>query len=113
MEYIGDVIYDGKLADKDNKLVIFGAGVYGRKVLRYLELNGLKDSIVCFCDSNETLVGQNIRGIPVCMVNDVCEKYADAVYLVSGVYAKEMLKILMEKNICKIHLFHTICGGEP
>lgn len=105
MEYIGDIIYDDKLADKDNKLVIFGAGAYGRKVLRYLELNGLRDSIVCFCDSNETLAGQNIRGIPVCIVNDACEKYADAVYLVSGVYAKEMLQILIEKNINKIHYF--------
>ena len=105
MEYIGDIIYDDKLVNKDNKFVIFGAGVYGRKVLSYLELNGLRDSIVCFCDSNETLAGQNIGGIPICMVNDVCEKYADAVYLVSGVYAKEMLEILMEKHIFKIHFF--------
>lgn len=105
MEYIGDIIYDSKLADKDNKLVIFGAGAYGRKVLRYLELNGLKDNIICFCDSNETLAGQNIGGVPVYMVSDVCERYEDAVYLVSGVYAREMLEILMKKNICKIHLF--------
>lgn len=105
MEYIGDIIYDDKLAGKDNKLVIFGAGVYGRKVLGYLELNGLRDNIVCFCDSNEALAGQNIGGIPVCMINDVCEKYADAAYLVSGVYAKEMLEILMEKHIRNIHFF--------
>lgn len=105
MEYVGDMIYDEKLTDKDNQFVIFGSGVYGRRVLRYLELNGLKDRIICFCDSNETLIGQYIGGIPICLVSDVCEKHADAVYLVSGVYAKEMLSILTDRAICKIHLF--------
>lgn len=42
MVYVGNILYDDELKCTGNKLVIFGAGVYGRKVLRYLELNDLK-----------------------------------------------------------------------
>ena len=105
MEYIGNILYDEKLTDKDNKLVIFGAGVYGRKILNYLDLNGLMDSIICFCDSNEKLEGQDIQGIPIYKVRDVCGRYKDAIYLVSGGYAKDMIRILKKEKICKIHWF--------
>ena len=34
MEYVGNILYDNNLLDKDRKFVIFGAGCYGQKILK-------------------------------------------------------------------------------
>lgn len=104
MEYVGNILYDDELLESENKFVIFGAGVYGRKVLEYLELNGAKDKIICFCDSNGDLDGESIEEIPVCRTKDVFDKYYDASYIVSGRYSDEMYHVLRENGINKIHM---------
>ena len=53
MEYIGDILYDDVLLAESGRLIIFGAGAYGRRILHYLERNGVKKNIICFCDSND------------------------------------------------------------
>ncbi len=104
MEYIGNIIYDDKLMHADRKFIIFGVGIYGKKVLKYLTLNGLSKNIICFCDSSEKYNKCSINGIPVCQTRDVIKKFSDADYLVSGKYAKEMYLILRQAGIEKIHL---------
>lgn len=105
MEYTGNILYDEKLFCTDRSFVIFGSGLYGRKVLEYLTLNGRKDKIICFCDSNAGLEGNDIEGIPVCQTKDALINYRDADYLVSGKYAKEMYQILREAGVDRIHIF--------
>lgn len=105
MEYIGNILYDGKLLCSDRSFVIFGSGMYGRKVLEYLTLNGMKDKLICFCDSDAGLAGNDIEGVPVCQTKDVLMNYRDADYLISGKYAKEMYQILREEGLDRIHFF--------
>lgn len=104
IKYIGDIIYDEYLFKDDIKIVIYGAGLYGKKVLEYLEQNHLKDRVICFCDSNSSLVNGDIMGIPVYGTIEICKKYPDAEYLVSGKYAREMYDFLIKKYIHKIHI---------
>ncbi len=104
MEYVGNIIYDNNLLDKDRKFVIFGAGRYGRKILKYMDLNGVKESVICFCDSDIEIEGQHIEGIPVCQIKDAIAQYSDAEYMVGGKYSKEMYHILDENLIRKIHI---------
>lgn len=104
MEYIGNILYDESLLKKNRKFIIFGAGVYGRKILQYLDINGVKNNIICFCDSDDSLGGQNIEGIPICQIKDVCLQHPNEIYLLSGKYSKEMYKILKENAIRKIHI---------
>ena len=104
MKYIGNILYDEKLSCETKKLIIFGAGVYGRRILRYLDINGIKHHVICFCDSDRTMDGKYIDGIPVRYEEDVCRKYLDADYLISGKYMKEMYQALKEKSIEKIHI---------
>lgn len=104
MEYIGNILYDESLLAEDGRLIIFGAGVYGQRVLRYLTVNGVKNHVLCFCDSNEALDGTEREGIPIHSVGDACQQYPDASYLVAGTYSKEMYQILREKGIQKIHV---------
>lgn len=104
MEYIGNILYDESLLCEKKKLIIFGAGVYGQKILRYLDRNGVRHHVICFCDSNKALNGQYIEGIPVRCPEDVCQQYRNADYLISGKYAKEIYRVLREKSIEKIHV---------
>lgn len=104
MEYVGNILYDKKLLDKNRYFIIFGAGLCGHRILNYMKLNGAKRNVVCFCESSIDKVGQYIEGIPVCRVNDVIAQYPDAEYLIAGKYAREMYRTLSENFVSKIHI---------
>ncbi|MEZ3472097.1 MAG: hypothetical protein K1W27_04515 [Lachnospiraceae bacterium] len=103
MVYAGNILYDKSLFEADKKLIIFGAGICGRKVLTYLDRNGVKDNVVCFCDSF-IKTKKDVAGIPVLNVTDACEQYPDLEYLICGKYEREMYDILRKKSIRKIHI---------
>lgn len=104
IKYIGNISYDEALFKSDSKIVIFGTGVYGKKVAEYLAQKHLKDRVLCFCDSNRDLKKINIMGISVGEPFEVCQKYPDADYLVIGKYSREMYGILNEHHINRIHI---------
>lgn len=104
MIYVGNILYDKMLLETDKKLIIFGAGICGRKVFSYLDLNGTKDNIVCFCESYVKSKNTDVAGIPVLSVTDACEKYPDADYLICGKYTREMYQVLKENLISTIHI---------
>ncbi len=103
MKYIGNILYDEVLLDKDKKFVIYGAGTYGKRILSYLELNQVQKQIICFCDSNNKVAGQSIQGIPIVSPSLALVNYPDVDYLISGKYAKEIYGVLKENSIKKIH----------
>lgn len=105
MKYVGNILYDDKLLSSNNGFVIFGSGVFGRKVFEYLELNGMKDKVICFCDSDERLEGSEIEGISVRLAREVLASFPAADYLISGRYVKEMYQVLKQENIDRIHIF--------
>lgn len=104
MEYVGDILYDEALLDKNKKIIIFGAGMYGRRILQYLERNGAKENVAGFCDSNEKIQGASIEAIPIYNVDEAWERFPEAIYLVSGWYKDEMYQILRDKGIGKVHM---------
>ncbi len=104
MEYVGNILYDNNLLDKDRKFVIFGAGCYGQKILKYMDLNGAKERVICFCDSNIEMDGQHIQEIPVFQVKDVIAQHSEVTYLLGGKYSKEMYHILEANLIRKVHI---------
>lgn len=104
IKYIGDILYDEHLFTRDIKIVIFGAGRYGKRVLEYLEQMGVKDRVICFCDSNSSLGNVDIMGIPVWKNIEVCKEYPNADYLISGKFAREMYDFLKENLIDRIHI---------
>ncbi len=42
MEYVGNIIYDEELFSEKREFIIFGAGKNGKRILEYLDRNGLK-----------------------------------------------------------------------
>lgn len=104
MEYVGNILYDEELLRKNKKIIIFGAGMYGRRILHYLERNNAKGNVSGFCDSDENKQGKCIEAIPVYNVDEAWKKYPEAVFLVSGRYMDEMYKELRDKGISKVHM---------
>ena len=104
IEYIGGILYDEKLLESNEEIVIFGTGVCGKKVVEYLAKSGKKGNIVCFCDSNCGLGKSEVMGIPVCEPSETCKNYPNADYLISGKFSGEMYALLKEKNIEMIHI---------
>lgn len=104
IKYIGDILYDEHLFNNDIKIVIFGTGTYGKNILKYLEQKFVKNSVICFCDSNSVSVNVDIKGIPVWKPEDVFHKFPNADYLVSGKYSREMYDLLKQNSINNIHI---------
>lgn len=104
IEYIGNIIYDEKLLMSGNKIIIFGTGIYGKRVAEYLKKRVAKDRILCFCDSDSELEDCDIMGIPVRNPIEVCKRYPNEDYLISGKFSREMYEFLKENYIDKIHI---------
>ena len=71
MEYIGSILYDDALLKEKQEIIIFGAGMYGKKILHYLERNGVKGNVAAFCDSSEKMQGTSVENVPVYDVEDL------------------------------------------
>lgn len=104
MEYVGNILYDDDLLKEGQKIFIFGAGMYGKKVLHYLERNGVKGNVVGFCESNKIMQGDEIENIPIYDLDAAWKQYPKAIFLVSGSYMDEMYRILRAKGIGKVHM---------
>lgn len=105
MEYFGNISYDQSILDPLKKVVIYGAGIYGKKVWDYLKRNNC-DNVVCFCDKNEILDGTYIDGkIVVTTPEKAFREYYDAHWIVYGRYMHEMLINLLNAKISKIHVY--------
>lgn len=57
-------------------IVIFGAGVLGKKISSYLLSK--KYNIVCFADNNNDFLGTYVNGIPVLSLSESGEKYSNS-----------------------------------
>lgn len=106
MEYIGNILYDRQLIE-DVPIVIYGAKGAGKLFLRFLQNNSWDKKVKCICDRNEDLWGMQLEGIGIVSPEEAIRKYKDAVFLVGGNRADEMLKVLFEAEIERIHLLLT------
>lgn len=92
--------YHNKLIERiktKEDIIIFGAGVYGTKVLDDL-LNHKIDTIRCFCDNKNA--GSKIEGYEVLSVARSKELYPDGTYVVTPKwYENEIVEQLIDMGI--------------
>lgn len=77
------------------KIVIWGAGDMGQRVIPYIE----KDNIVAYIDSNVEKIGTLCRDIPVISIDEYIENFSNLPILISPLSEKEIEVILQEKGI--------------
>lgn len=70
---------------KSNMVIIYGAGIRGTEILRYLNYNNIKVSYYAITNKDEEK--KTIRNIPVCQIDDLI-KYKDSASVVIAVDKK-------------------------
>jgi len=65
---------------KYKSIIIFGAGNYGRVVLRDLKQNGF-DNICCVCDNNINV--SEVDGVEVITPDEALKRYPDACFVIT------------------------------
>lgn len=94
--------------ESTKKIILFGAGVYGRKALEYFG----KEKVACFVDNNPANVGKEIDGIPVESFQHLVENAgaSQVVISVSARLAVELANQLEEAGIHDYKLFIEMTG---
>ena len=81
------------------KLVLFGAGKYGETVLTALEQEGI-DTVQCFCDNNNRVVGTSVHGLEVLSPQDALKCYPGACFVITPKdYENEILRQLVHMGV--------------
>ena len=99
ISYIGNMKNDD-LQNIDKPIVICGAGRRGKKIYQYLKRRNIK--IKFFYDSN--IEDEHYEEIPIKNLKMV-KAEDEFIYIVSGLYAAEILNYLIENGIANIHIF--------
>lgn len=86
---------------KKEKLIIFGAGQYGRRLKYELDVMGI--DIICFVDNSDEKNGLMIDGIP-CFKPDHLYNCTDVIVIVAQKFYQPVMEQLSDMNIKKIML---------
>lgn len=90
---------------ENQEIILFGAGRWGgfhRKMYEDYKLG----KIVAYCDNNKELWGSFKNGIPVISVEDACEKYKKAVFVLESVFFwKQMKEQLLNLGVSQDRIF--------
>jgi FkbM family methyltransferase len=102
-DFLGSLFSENLVQVLDTKLkvVLYGAGSAGRELVECLQL--FRIDIVAMCDSNESLHGNKVNGVPVMSLHEVTNKFADAVFVISSnQFREEIQRFLKEKGIQRV-----------
>ena len=89
------------LKNIDEKVVLFGAGIYGEICLYAMKQNGVK--VDFFCDSSKTKQGKSFFGIKIISPNEL-EKFASTTNIyISNIYVGLVTAQLKEKNFSNVY----------
>lgn len=86
--------FTAHLKEKEQNLIIFGAGYYGTRMAKTCQKNGIIP--VCFCDNNMARVGESVEGIVIRSFDDVKENFQNPVFLISP-YEIEFQEVLVKQ----------------
>ncbi|MCI8377472.1 MAG: hypothetical protein HFH72_03015 [Lachnospiraceae bacterium] len=79
----------------EKKIIIYGCGSSGRKLLCFMEMLGCR--VVCFCDSDIQKRGNKVDGVEVCHKTDLGDLCDDnTILVIASVYYKEIIKDLSD-----------------
>lgn len=79
----------------ESKIVVYGAGASGKKLIDFMHFLGCR--VVNVCDSDEKKRGKKIYGIDICHVSDLAEIVDDnTIIVVASVYYDEIIKNVVD-----------------
>ena len=78
---------------KDERVIVYGAGGYGKRVIWLMTKYNLKDNIVAICDSDPQKWKNEIEGIKICSIEDIDFK-EHTIAIIASEFKKEIYQIL-------------------
>lgn len=82
---------------KDRRIVLFGAGAYGKMMIQAFDDIGMKRNIIAICDNYEKEF-DSLEGIPVLKIEDVEKTEDDYVVVISSQYEDEIRSSLKNEE---------------
>lgn len=110
-KYIGEV-------GKFDRVVIYGAGQIGRKVLGILEKVDMRDKVICFAVSDVQNAPDKVNDICVKSIDEISQEYEEALFLlaVSDRYLYELEQMVIRKKINHYFdgkkIYQVFCQGD-
>jgi FkbM family methyltransferase len=86
--------FEAVVQGRQNRFVLFGAGLLGREVLRGLRALGLEP--LAFCDNNPRLHGTQVGGVPIISPAEAAHRYRDQAVFVPSVFTSGPLLAQMK-----------------
>lgn len=69
------------IKDNEDRVIIFGTKIHGRRVDNICKLNGIKPA--CFCDNDETIIGKTVGRLSVCSINEILKTYKNPIFIIA------------------------------
>ncbi|HEC73618.1 MAG TPA: FkbM family methyltransferase [Methylophaga aminisulfidivorans] len=83
------------------QVVLYGAGSAGRELVECLKIFNI--AIVAFSDSNTSLYGSELEGVPILSLDEVMAKFPDAIFVISSNQFRQEIRLsLKDKGIKRI-----------
>ena len=84
-----------------NKIICFGAGIQGRRMIYYFENWGIEDSLIAYSDNSASKIGTCIssahKSVPVISVDDMVRMWdKNTIILITSLYYKEIRRQLQK-----------------
>jgi FkbM family methyltransferase len=80
--------FDRLVSPYGEKMVLFGTGGLGRKIVKRLKKLGIKP--LGFCDNNSSLWGKDVEGVTVYSPEDAVKKFADQASFVVTIWSDKL-----------------------
>ena len=99
--YIGRIEDDKLLWNSDEKIIIWGAGIRGKRIKEIIFKAGQEHRVIAFGDNDSELWGQKVDGIEVWPLEKVKKK--DAIVVLNNSQDMKIYQQLQETGIKRIH----------
>lgn len=93
------------------KIIIYGAGTSGKRLLSQLVFDGIY--VDYFCDSNPSTWGTKVMNKMVISPDKLQDMKNECAVLVSSVYCEEIYESLKKLDIENIYMTHKDIFGQP
>jgi FkbM family methyltransferase len=91
----------------DQRVVLFGAGNFGRKCLSKLRSLGIEP--LAFIDNNPAVWGNNIEGIDIVSPETAAENYGQDALFIITIFSRENDLNIVRQQLKEIGCAHVIC----
>lgn len=93
VQELKDYFYKCYSVLKEREIIIYGAGGYGKMMVKAFSDIGMRDNIVAICDSNPDKWGKEIEGIAICGI-DAVSADSNMIIVIASQYEEEIRKVL-------------------